>query len=119
MRPMRLCLLLASDASSPARARTSVRAFSLGLPSELVRDLQLVVSELIAHTIAGRPSSVRIELESAGADAVRGRIVPVDPGTAAPPPMDPLGRRVVDALTSAWGTEPDGGATWFALGGRG
>jgi anti-sigma regulatory factor (Ser/Thr protein kinase) len=118
---MRLCLTLAPDASAPARARVSLRALSLGLSPHVLRDVQLVVSELVANAVEHGPrESVRVEVELAGRDHVRGEVV--DQGAAGAPAIrgadgDPenLGLTVVDELTTGWGVRSGSTHVWFEL----
>ena len=122
---MRLSLTLAPDATAPSRARTSVRALSLGLSPHVLRDVQLVVSELVTNAVEHGPhQSIRVELELRGRNEVRGEIV--DQGATGAPAIrraddDPenLGLRVVDGLTTSWGTYTGSTHVWFELRPRG
>ncbi len=119
--PMRLTLTLAPDPTAPSRARTSIRALSLGLSPHVLRDLQLVVSELVTHAVGhGCSDGIRVELELRGRDHVRGEIV--DRFVAGAPAIeragdDPasLGLRAVDALTSSWGADAGSTRVWFEM----
>ena len=116
---MRLSLTLAPDASAPSRARVSLRALSLGLSPSLLRDVQLVVSELVANAVEYGPrQSVRVEVELVGPDHIRGEVV--DQGAGGVPAIraadaDPehLGLAVVDELTTAWGVRAGSTHVWF------
>lgn len=118
---MRLSLTLTADASAPARARVSLRALSLGLSPHVLRDVQLVVSELVANAVEYGPRQrVRVEVELAGRDHVRGEVV--DQGATGVPAIrgaedDPenLGLAVVDELTSDWGVHAGSTHVWFEL----
>lgn len=118
---MRLSLTLAPDERAPARARVSLRALSLGLSPHLLRDVQLVVSELVANAVEHGPrQSVRVEVEIDHHDHVRGQVV--DQGTEGVPAIeraedDPgsLGLSVVDELTTAWGVHHGSTHVWFEL----
>ncbi len=117
---MRLTLTLAPDATAPARARTSIRALSLGLSPHVLRDVQLVVSELVTNAVEHGPrEGIRVELELRGRDHVRGEIV--DQGADGAPeiretsPSDRLGLRLVDGLTSNWGVRAGSTHVWFEI----
>lgn len=118
---MRLSLTLSPDLTAPARARTSIRALALGLSPHVLRDVQLVVSELVTNAVEHGPrESIRVELQLAGRDAVRGEIV--DQGVDGVPAIlkadrDPenLGLRVVDELTSDWGAYAGSTHVWFEM----
>jgi len=118
---MRLTLTLAPDTTAPSRARTSIRALSLGLSPPVLRDLQFVVSELVTNAVQHGPrEGVRVELELLGRDHVRGEIV--DQGVDGAPAIeragdDPesLGLRAVDALTTSWGADAGSTRVWFEI----
>jgi len=117
---MRLSLTLAPDATAPSRARTSIRALSLGLAPHVLRDLQLVVSELVTNAVEHGPrEGIRVELELDGRDHVRGEIV--DQGVAGAPAIrradedQCLGLKVVDELTSEWGARAGSTHVWFEM----
>jgi len=118
---MRLSLTLAPDATAPSRARTSMRALSLGLSAHVLRDVQLVVSELVTNAVQHGPrQGIRVELELQGRDDVRGEIV--DQGVAGAPAIrradgdeENLGLRVVDELTTSWGARAGSTHVWFEI----
>lgn len=119
---MRLSLTLAPDERAPARARVSLRALSLGLSPHTLRDVQLVVSELVANAVEHGPhESVRVEVELDRRDHVRGQVV--DQGTEGVPAIrraddDPgsPGLAVVDELTTSWGVRHGSTHVWFEVG---
>ena len=118
---MRLSLTLAPDETAPSRARTSIRALSLGLSPHVLRDLQLVVSELVTNALVHGPrQGIRVELELRGRDDVRGEVV--DEGAVGAPEDraiddDPasLGLRVVEGVTTSWGVHAGSTHVWFEL----
>ncbi len=118
---MRLSLTLAPDESAPSRARTSIRALSLGLSPHVLRDVQLVVSELVTNAVKHGPrQGIRVELELQGRDRVRGEIV--DQGADGAPAIrrvddqpDSLGLQLVDMLTAEWGVASGSTHVWFEL----
>ncbi len=118
---MRLSLTLAPDATAPSRARTSIRALSLGLSAHVLRDVQLVVSELVTNAVQHGPrQGIRVELELRGRDDIRGEIV--DQGVAGAPAIrcsggdrGNLGLRVVDELTTSWGARAGSTHVWFEI----
>lgn len=121
---MRLSLTLAPDEQAPARARVSLRALSLGTSPHMLRDVQLVVSELVANAVEHGPrQSVRVEVELDQRGHLRGQVV--DQGTVGVPAIeraedDPgsLGLSVVDELTTSWGVHHGSTHVWFELGHR-
>lgn len=116
---MRLSLSLAPDASAPSRARTSIRALSLGLDAHVLRDVQLVVSELVSNAVEHGPrQGIRVDLQLVGRNHVRGEIV--DQGAAGsaeefPRDDNHLGLRIVERLTSSWGVRAGSTHVWFEL----
>ena len=116
---MRLSLTLAPDERAPARARVSLRALSLGMAPHMLRDVQLVVSELVANAVEHGPrESVRVEIELERHGRLRGEVV--DQGTEGVPAIrraddhpESLGLAVVDELTSAWGVHHGSTHVWF------
>lgn len=117
---MRLSLSLAPDASAPSRARTSLRALSLGLEAHVLRDVQLVVSELVSNAVEHGPrEGIRVDLQLVGPNHVRGEIV--DQGANGAPAIlrddgeDHLGLRIVERLTTSWGVRAGSTHVWFEL----
>lgn len=118
---MRLSLSLPPDDTAPSRARTAVRALSLGLSPAVLRDVQLVVSELVTNAVEHGPhQGIHVELELIERDWIRGEIV--DQGVAGAPAIaraerDPesLGLRLVDGLTSDWGARAGSTHVWFEM----
>lgn len=118
---MRLSLTLAPDETAPSRARTAIRALSLGLSPHVLRDVQLVVSELVTNAVQhGSRQGIRVELELQGRDRVRGEIV--DQGAAGAPEIlhedgNPgnLGLKVVDVLTTQWVVRAGCTHVWFEI----
>lgn len=118
---MRLSLTLAPDETAPARARTSIRALSLGLAPHVLRDVQLVVSELVTNAVEHGPrQGIRVELELKGRDHVRGEIV--DQGVDGVPAVRSaadvrasLGLKLVDRLTTSWGVHAGSTHVWFEV----
>lgn len=118
---MRLFLTLEPDETAPARARTSIRALSLGLSPDTLLDVQLVVSELVANAVQHGPrQGIRVELELHAPGHVTGEIV--DQGAEGAPAIrraedDPenLGLRLVDELTTSWGARVGSTHVWFEM----
>ena len=110
---MRLSLTLPPDSSAPGRARTAVRAFSLGLSPGVLANAQLVLCELVTAAVqAGPAKDMRVQLELLLGGRLRGEVA----GAAAPRGNDHLGLRVVQELTSAWGVDAGAARLWFELG---
>lgn len=110
---MRLSLTLTPDSSAPGRARTAVRAFSLGLDPAVLADAQLVLSEVVTSAVRrGGDAEVKVQLELLPDGTLRGEVS----GAGTDGGSDHLGLRVVQELTSDWGVEPDASRLWFELG---
>jgi len=118
-------LVLPDDDHAPEVARRFVREHARALPSDLVQDAQLLVSELVTNAIRyGRPSIVvrlRSDPPALGiAVEDRGEQLPQLPADV-PDPHAPTGRGMllVDAIAQTWGIapsqDPPGKAVWFDL----
>ena len=118
---MRLSLTLTPDETAPSRARTAVRALSLGLSPHVLRDVQLVVSELVTNAVQYGPrQGIRVELELRERDHVVGEIV--DQGVDGVPQIlrreeeaASIGLRLVDSLTMDWGVRAGSTHVWFEI----
>jgi len=93
------------------------------VPSEVVIDLALLVSEMVTNSLqhSGRSDQIVDVSIRAGADAVRVEVRDSGPGfepiplRAAPPPgTGGWGLFLVDRLATRWGTKP-GGVVWAEL----
>ena len=119
---MRLSLTLAPDVTAPSRARTAIRALSLGLSPHVLRDVQLVVSELVTNAVEyGPQQGIRVELDLVARNHVRGEVV--DQGAAGAPEIQlanaesgHLGLRVIDELTSSWSVRAGSTHVRFEIG---
>jgi anti-sigma regulatory factor (Ser/Thr protein kinase) len=118
-------LELPHDTRAAGIARRFVEENSDHLPSELVEDAQLLVSEIVGNAVRyGRPDitlRVRLHPPGIGVEVIdTGGALPQVPGEP-PPPTQPSGRGllIVDALATAWGVSPNepppGKVVWFDL----
>jgi anti-sigma regulatory factor (Ser/Thr protein kinase) len=114
---------LASEPDSVAKAREHVRASLCNTAdADTLEAVELVVSELVTNAVLhgpGEPIKLRLAVDSSGGvageieDQGHGviEIRKQDVGTA----VGPLGLRVVDELTSAWGVTPGSTRVWFRV----
>lgn len=112
---------LESAYGAPRQARDALAPLSDELGDELLTDLRLVVSELVANAFKfgpGEPISVALEID--GGHLVSGfiddrgssgvELIDADPIAATG-----LGLQIVDALTTDWGVDQDTTRVWFEL----
>ena len=114
----RSSLLLSPDAAGVVMARRAVGA--LPLDPERVRDVKLVVSELVTNSVehGGLRPEEHIELRARIGDDGAVRVEVRDEGPGPPPRPDPgLGWRIVDRIADRWGflREGDRSCVWFEL----
>jgi anti-sigma regulatory factor (Ser/Thr protein kinase) len=118
-------LTLPAGPTVPSAARTAVGGWIDGLvPAEVVRDVQLLISELVTNSFrhggaAGTPlriaagtdgSDLWFEVDDAGPD---GAVARRDPSSGL---GGGFGLHLVNALASAWGvTHVKGTQVWFTL----
>jgi len=123
--PTGLARRFRSEPSSVGAARRAVDELAPWLEPELLEDLRLLVSELMANSVehgprhAGRAIVLRMSVLDA---RVRVEVSDGGPGfvaSASPPPVDaPAGRGLflVDQLAARWGvTSADGTCVWLEL----
>ena len=109
--------------AAPTHARRYARlwAGSEGLPTTVVDDVALVVTELVTNAVLHGDPPVELDL-SASSGRVRGEVT--DGSTTLPkyiPNPDErggFGLRIVDSRTECWGVVPrEGGkSVWFEIG---
>jgi anti-sigma regulatory factor (Ser/Thr protein kinase) len=112
---------LDSAPSAPRQARDALKPLASELGDELLTDLRLVITELVANSVRwgpGGPISVALEIDDER--CVRGSVddggrfgvqmVDVDPTDATG-----LGLQIVSALCREWGVRPDSTRVWFEL----
>ena len=123
--PDEVVLQLSKGLDAPATARRFVAEEAAQLPTELVADAELLVSELVTNAVVhGRDAiTLRVNVHPPGIGiAVHDRgdadvEMPPDP----PDPSRPGGRGllIVRALATAWGVTPSdpppGKTVWFRL----
>jgi anti-sigma regulatory factor (Ser/Thr protein kinase) len=119
-------LSLPADSSSPAAARNAIDAGRLAVPTGVMPDLQLLVSELVTNSVRhaglspGQRISVRLDVEGEHV-----RVEVEDPGDGfTPTPRRPGDRRdagwglyLVDRIADRWGvTDGSPAVVWFEIG---
>lgn len=127
---MTVDLSLAGTATAAAQARHALDRFSGSVPERRLRDVRLLVSELVTNAVrhAGLSAGDRIRLLVQLHDAVL-RVEVHDPGTGfelRPAEPDPArasgwGLYLVDELADRWGMEGGdraGTRIWFELDGE-
>ena len=118
-----LSLDLEPEPDASAKAREEIRAaFADRLPTPLLHDLTVVVTELVSNSVAhgpGEPIQVRLKLAADG--TVRGEVedqgsVRVAVREMADGLSEGLGLRIVDWLTDRWAVYEGSTHVWFELG---
>ena len=112
---------LPGDLSAPSSARRFVRRALDGADSQMLTDVELMVSELVTNAVVHTTSEPRLELEISPT-LVRVGVYDSGPGALMvrqPQPHNAGGRGLllVSTLATRWGTEPDGNGkvVWFEL----
>ncbi len=112
----------APDHRAPTRAREVLGVLAARLLPEVLEDLQLVVSELVANSVEFGPGRrIRVELDIEPPDRVRGEVVDRGEGDVVQVRSEPgvqggVGLWLVDRLTSRWGVAEGSTHVWFVLG---
>jgi anti-sigma regulatory factor (Ser/Thr protein kinase) len=117
-----LCLSLEPHPASPAIARDHARDFvGTWVRADVVDDLSLLVTEVVANAIRHAGSDIRLEMSMSPA-VVRVEVFDGSselPVLRHPVPTSDSGRglRLVDALATRWGSrrQLDGKVVWFEL----
>ena len=114
-------IVLESVPSAGSKARREIEGLANALPDLTLRDLQMVVSELVNNSVlhgSGRPIEVTVDVTAGG--WTRGTVGDrgVGPVEIAPP-RDArdggFGLRIVDTLASRWGVDRPSSDVWFEL----
>lgn len=120
-------LELSSDLDAPATARRFVTDHAAHLSIDLVRDAELLVSEIVTNAIRhGRPTvTLRLRLDPPGIGVSvhdHGDIAAMPIGDTPIPDVEQPGGRgllIVRTVASEWGVEPSdpppGKTVWFRL----
>jgi two-component sensor histidine kinase len=114
-------VVLDSVPSAGSMARRQIEGLTDHLPALSLRDLQVVVTELVNNSVvhgSGRPIEVTVAVTADG--FTRGTVSDrgVGPVEIAPPRDGGdggLGLRIVDALASRWGVNQPSSDVWFEL----
>jgi two-component sensor histidine kinase len=116
-----LTFQLDSARNAPRLAREALKPLAAELGEELLTDLRLVITELVANSVKWGPGGqISIGLEIDHDRCVRGYVddggrfgvemVEVDPIEATG-----LGLQIVSALCSDWGVAPNSTRVWFEM----
>lgn len=116
---------LERDVRAPVRARRAVEALRPRLDPSTLRDVKLLVSELVTNSVqharADRASWVGVRL-SVLRETVRVEVTDPGPGFVPEPRTAPLDREsgrglyLVGAISDRWGVETDGFTrVWFEI----
>ena len=120
-----LSIDLEPELEAGLKAREQIRAaFADRLPSPLLHDLTVVVSELVGNAVEHGPGEViQVRLKIARDGIVRGEIEDRGKGEIAiremaDEPNGGLGLRIVDWLTDRWAVYEGSTHVWFEMGAR-
>jgi anti-sigma regulatory factor (Ser/Thr protein kinase) len=111
---------------APAQARGALEVFDQILAPEVLEDLQLVVSELVANSVKFGPKrSITLSLQIEGGGTVRGEVIDQGDGERAKVQMTPepsldggWGLHLVDRVATEWGVHEGSTHVWFEVGPR-
>jgi serine/threonine-protein kinase RsbW len=110
-----------AEARSVGAARRYVRDVLRGHPLSDIDAVELMVSELATNSVKHAHSDYKVSINNSGGEI---RVEVRDTGRGQPvlrfpAPTEPSGRglRIVEALSTAWGTvdSPHGKTVWFTL----
>ena len=123
--PVDAVLHLSPTADAPAVARRFVADHRDHLPSDVVDDAQLLVSELVGNAVRHGRTAIALRVRSSppgiGVAVTDHGATPVEERVAMPDEHATSGRglAIVAALSSAWGVDaadpPPGKTVWFEL----
>ena len=120
-----LSIDLEPELEAAAKAREQIRAaYADKLPSPLLHDLTVVVTELVGNSIEHGPGEqIQVRLKIAEDGTIRGEIEDQGKGEVAirdmaEDPSDALGLRIVDWLTDRWAVYEGSTHVWFEMGAR-
>jgi anti-sigma regulatory factor (Ser/Thr protein kinase) len=118
---VRLSFSIESEPQAPGQARRVLAELERALPAQVLHDLRVVVTELVANAVRFGPRApigVSVEVEAGG--RVFGEVIDRGRGGAAldrthPVGDDGLGLQIVDALCVDWGVNRRPSRVWFEL----
>jgi anti-sigma regulatory factor (Ser/Thr protein kinase) len=120
-----LSMDLEPELEAAGTAREQIRtAFADRLPSGLLHDLTVVVTELVSNAVEHGPGEqIQVRLKITADGTVRGEIEDQGKGEVAiremaDDPKDALGLRIVDWLTDRWAAYEGSTHIWFEMGAR-
>ncbi|HEX2127698.1 MAG TPA: ATP-binding protein [Solirubrobacterales bacterium] len=118
-----LSLDLEPEAGASGQARAEIRAaFGDSLPTALLHDLTVVVSELVSNSVEHGPGeTIQVRLRIANDGSIFGEVEDKGDGRVAirdmaDDPNDALGLRIVDWLTDRWAVYEGSTHVWFEMG---
>jgi anti-sigma regulatory factor (Ser/Thr protein kinase) len=118
-----LSIDLEPDLGAAERARNEIRAaFADRLPTPLLHDLTVVVTELVGNSVAHGPGEqIQVRLRIARDGTIRGEIEDQGKGEIALRDMAEgesagVGLRIVDWLTDRWAVYEGSTHVWFEMG---
>jgi two-component sensor histidine kinase len=112
---------LKSGRDTAIRARDEVRRLLRGrVDNELLLDLQLIVSELVANSLRYGPGGeIQVDLALAHDGSIRGEVADGGSGEVAiredADHGGGFGLRIVDAVASCWGVYDGSTDVWFEI----
>jgi anti-sigma regulatory factor (Ser/Thr protein kinase) len=117
-----LTLRLPRRPEAVVTARRAAERLGADLPSQVVADLRLVVSELVTNAVRhGTGDEVELRLTVDGA-VVRGEVIDAGEGFVPPPSLLPAsdvpggrGLVIVDRVTNGWGVLEGSTHVWFEV----
>ena len=121
----RLALQIDLEDRAPTEARAALNALAGDLEPDLLSDLRLVITELVANSVRHsgvQTGTVEITVRTVRPSQVRAEVADPGPGfkavVSAPDPTRSfgLGLYIVDKLSNRWGVRDDGPSrVWFEL----
>jgi anti-sigma regulatory factor (Ser/Thr protein kinase) len=120
--PLTLSLPLPRNASAPERARTELRRrLADQVPADTLRDVELVVSELVTNAVLHGAGTLVLRLELDDDGCIQGDVVDEGGGfeyELRQEGFEQVGGRglfLVDRLTDRWGVHEGTTHVWFAV----
>jgi two-component sensor histidine kinase len=116
-----LSFSLDSEVEAPWRARRVLQQLGPAVPSPVLHDLGVVVTELVSNAVRfGPPASIGVTVEVEADGQVLGEVVDGGVGGAVLDRSRPLrhgglGLQMVDALCADWGAQSDPSRVWFRI----
>jgi anti-sigma regulatory factor (Ser/Thr protein kinase) len=110
------------DRSAPATARRAVETLSGTVAEDLIRDVKLLVSELISNSVKyGTEGTLRFQIDAQGPRTVRAEVIDRGVGFVPVPRDRPAtdvggwGLYLVQTLSNRWGVHEGRTHVWFEI----